>query len=53
MYAAIMIFSSHMITSFYNKQEEKCEIKTIRTEFAHIGGPNGLHIQINSIAYRR
>lgn len=27
--------------------------KTIQTEFAHIGGPNGLHIQIDAIAYKK
>lgn len=26
--------------------------KTIATEFAHIGGADGLHIQIDAIAYR-
>lgn len=26
--------------------------KTIATEFAHIGGPNGLEVQIDCIAYR-
>lgn len=26
--------------------------KTIRTEFAHIGGPDGLHFQIDAIAYK-
>ena len=26
--------------------------KTISTEFAHIGGPNGLKVQIDGIAYR-
>ncbi len=25
--------------------------KTIQTEFAHNGGPDGLHIQIDAIAY--
>ncbi len=27
--------------------------KTIQTEFAHIGGPDGLHIQIDAIAYKK
>lgn len=27
--------------------------KTIRTEFAHFGGPDGLHIQIDGIAYKK
>lgn len=27
--------------------------KTIQTEFAHCGGPEGLHIQIDAIAYRK
>ncbi|MBN1991960.1 MAG: RidA family protein [Anaerolineae bacterium] len=26
--------------------------KTISTEFAHVGGPDGLHVQIDGIAYR-
>jgi 2-iminobutanoate/2-iminopropanoate deaminase len=26
--------------------------KTICTEFAHVGGPQGLHVQIDAIAYR-
>lgn len=26
--------------------------KTISTEFAHIGGPNGLKVQIDAIAYK-
>lgn len=26
--------------------------KTIQTEFAHIGGPDGLHVQIDAIAYK-
>lgn len=26
--------------------------KTIQTEFAHIGGPDGLHVQIDAIALR-
>jgi enamine deaminase RidA (YjgF/YER057c/UK114 family) len=26
--------------------------KTICTDFAHIGGPDGLHVQIDGIAYR-
>lgn len=26
--------------------------KTISTEFAHDGGPDGLHVQIDAIAYR-
>lgn len=26
--------------------------KTISTEFAHIGGPDGLHVQIDGIAYK-
>ena len=26
--------------------------KTISTDFAHVGGPNGLHVQIDGIAYR-
>ena len=26
--------------------------KTISTDFAHIGGPGGLHVQIDGIAYR-
>jgi 2-iminobutanoate/2-iminopropanoate deaminase len=26
--------------------------KTISTEFAHIGGPNGLKVQIDGVAYR-
>jgi len=26
--------------------------KTICTDFAHIGGPDGLHVQIDAIAYR-
>lgn len=26
--------------------------KTISTEFAHVGGPNGLKVQIDGIAYR-
>jgi enamine deaminase RidA (YjgF/YER057c/UK114 family) len=27
--------------------------KTIQTEFAHIGGPDGLHVQIDAIAYKK
>lgn len=27
--------------------------KTISTEFAHVGGPQGLKVQIDGIAYRR
>lgn len=27
--------------------------KTIQTDFAHIGGKDGLHVQIDGIAYRR
>lgn len=27
--------------------------KTIQTEFAHIGGPEGLHMQIDAIAYKK
>jgi len=27
--------------------------KTISTEFAHRGGPDGLHVQIDAIAYRK
>ncbi|ADY57457.1 Endoribonuclease L-PSP [Syntrophobotulus glycolicus DSM 8271] len=27
--------------------------KTISTEFAHRGGPDGLHVQIDAIAYKR
>jgi 2-iminobutanoate/2-iminopropanoate deaminase len=26
--------------------------KTIQTDFAHAGGPDGLHVQIDGIAYR-
>ena len=26
--------------------------KTIQTNFAHIGGPEGLHVQIDAIAYK-
>ena len=26
--------------------------KTISTDFAHVGGPDGLHVQIDGIAYR-
>ncbi|CAG0936265.1 2-aminomuconate deaminase [Thermoflexales bacterium] len=26
--------------------------KTISTDFAHVGGPNGLHVQIDGVAYR-
>jgi 2-iminobutanoate/2-iminopropanoate deaminase len=26
--------------------------KTISTDFAHIGGPDGLHVQIDGIAYK-
>lgn len=26
--------------------------KTIQTEFAHIGGPEGLHMQMDAIAYK-
>jgi enamine deaminase RidA (YjgF/YER057c/UK114 family) len=26
--------------------------KTISTDFAHVGGPDGLHVQIDAIAYR-
>ena len=26
--------------------------KTIQTEFAHTGGPDGLHVQIDAIAYK-
>lgn len=26
--------------------------KTIQTNFAHVGGPKGLHVQIDGIAYR-
>jgi enamine deaminase RidA (YjgF/YER057c/UK114 family) len=26
--------------------------KTISTDFAHVGGPEGLHVQIDGIAYR-
>ncbi|HHT42383.1 MAG TPA: RidA family protein [Firmicutes bacterium] len=27
--------------------------KTIQTDFAHFGGPDGLHAQLDAIAYRR
>ncbi len=27
--------------------------KTIQTEFAHAGGPDGLHVQIDAIAYKK
>lgn len=27
--------------------------KTIQTDFAHMGGPNGLHVQIDAIAYKK
>ncbi|HPT76057.1 MAG TPA: RidA family protein [Defluviitaleaceae bacterium] len=27
--------------------------KTIQTEFAHVGGPDGLHVQIDTIAYKK
>ncbi|NLU52025.1 MAG: RidA family protein [Clostridiaceae bacterium] len=27
--------------------------KTIQTNFAHVGGPDGLHIQIDAIAYKK
>ena len=27
--------------------------KTIETNFAHIGGPEGLHVQIDAIAYKK
>ena len=27
--------------------------KTIQTGFAHIGGPEGLHVQIDAIAYKK
>lgn len=27
--------------------------KTIQTEFAHMAGPDGLHIQIDAIAYKK
>ena len=27
--------------------------KTIQTEFAHMGGPEGLHVQIDAIAYKK
>lgn len=27
--------------------------KTIQTEFAHTGGPEGLHVQIDAIAYKK
>ena len=27
--------------------------KTIQTEFAHTGGPDGLHVQIDAIAYKK
>lgn len=27
--------------------------KTISTDFAHAGGPGGLHVQLDGIAYRR
>ncbi|WP_312810226.1 RidA family protein [Sedimentibacter sp.] len=27
--------------------------KTIQTDFAHAGGPEGLHVQIDAIAYRK
>jgi enamine deaminase RidA (YjgF/YER057c/UK114 family) len=27
--------------------------KTISTDFAHAGGPDGLHVQLDGIAYRR
>ena len=27
--------------------------KTIQTEFAHCGGPEGLHVQIDAIAYKK
>lgn len=27
--------------------------KTIQTGFAHIGGPDGLHVQIDAIAYKK
>ncbi len=26
--------------------------KTIQTEFAHVGGPDGLHVQMDAIAYK-
>jgi len=26
--------------------------KTIQTDFAHIGGPEGLHVQMDAIAYK-
>ena len=27
--------------------------KTIQTNFAHVGGPEGLHVQIDAIAYKK
>lgn len=27
--------------------------KTIQTNFAHVGGPKGLHVQIDAIAYKK
>jgi len=27
--------------------------KTIQTDFAHVGGPDGLHAQIDAIAYKK
>ncbi|MDI9439750.1 MAG: RidA family protein [Firmicutes bacterium] len=27
--------------------------KTIQTDFAHCGGPDGLHVQIDAIAYKK
>ncbi len=27
--------------------------KTIQTEFAHAGGPDGLHVQMDAIAYKK
>lgn len=27
--------------------------KTIETNFAHVGGPEGLHVQIDAIAYKK
>jgi len=27
--------------------------KTIQTDFAHMGGPEGLHVQIDAIAYKK
>jgi len=27
--------------------------KTIQTDFAHVGGPEGLHVQIDAIAFKK